>query len=107
MPRKVLKFKKKYATGLEEGIKTSTIRRNTNLKEGDIVDIMVGNDVIGTAKIFMVEKKKLKELTLSDAKMDGFKSLKDLKKALKRIYGRKITDETELYIIRFDFKSRD
>ena len=102
MSRKRLNFDPQYVDLLRNGEKKSTVRLKTKLKPGDLVDVYAGERRIGVAKILEVRFKKLSELTDTDAKIDGFKSLKDLKKALKRHYGY-LPDNTKLSIIYFRF----
>ncbi len=99
--RRRLLFKKEYGEGILKGTKTSTIRLSSTLKKGDEVEIVAGRVKLGVARIEDVEVKKVKELTDEDAHADGFKSKEELMRALKRIYGRKISEGTEVKLIRF------
>ena len=94
-------FKKEYGEGIVRGSKTSTIRLSSTLKKGDEVEIVAGRVRLGVAKIEGVEVKKVHELTDEDAKTDGFKNREELVKALKKIYGKRITDSTEVKLIKF------
>jgi len=102
---KKLNFSKEYKKILASGKKKTTIRLKTNLRRGDKALVIVGGEKIGIAKIMAVSKKKFSELTLKDAKMDGFKTLKELRKALEKHYGR-ISPNTELKIIHFKLKMK-
>ncbi len=104
MSRKRLNFDPEYLELLVNGEKKSTIRMRTRLKPGDVVDVYAGDSYVGMAKILEVRLKKMSQLTERDAKIDGFKNLKDLKKALKKHYGY-IPDNTKLSIIYFKFFS--
>lgn len=99
--RRRLLFKKEYGAGIINGTKTSTVRLSSSLKAGDEVDVIAGKVKLGVAKIESVEVKKIRELTDEDAIMDGFKNRDELVKALKRIYGKKISDSTEVKLIKF------
>ncbi len=99
--RRRLLFKKEYGEGILKGTKTSTIRLSSSLKRGDEVEIVAGRVRLGVARIEDVEVKKVKELTDEDAHADGFKSREELMRALKRIYGRRISEGTEVKLIRF------
>lgn len=98
--RKVLRFKKKFEKDILSGRKTTTIRRYSKLKAGEIVKLEIGGRIVGEAKIKKVTKKEFKDLTVDDALNDGFKSLNDLKKTLRLLYG-KIYEDDNLYIIKF------
>jgi cytidine deaminase len=98
--RKILRFKEKFKEDILSGRKTTTIRRYSKLKPGEIVRIEVGGEVIGEAEIRRVVRKEFKNLTVKDALSDGFKSLNDLKRTLQSLYGKIYEDDT-LYIIEF------
>ncbi len=101
---KYLNFAKDYKGSLLSGGKLSTIRlgKKTNLKEGDLVYINCANEILGIARIKKVEFKKLKEITREDAKLDGFKSKKKLRNALKKHY-KKVSGESDVTIIQFEW----
>ncbi len=98
---KKLIFKQRYGADILEGKKSSTIRLTSSLKKGDIVEIRAGNIKIGTAVIEDVEVKEVRDLTDEDAKKDGFSSKEELVEALRRIYGKKISENTEVKLIKF------
>ena len=75
---KHLEFKDKFKSKILNGKKTTTLRIYTNLKEGDLVYIHCGGNVIGIAEIESVMQKLLKDLNNEDAKLDGFKSKDEL-----------------------------
>ncbi len=93
--RKKLKFLEDYKHPIISGVKTTTIRKGhvNKYKEGDVVEIITGNEVIGEALIKAVRHKTFKEITPNDARKDGFSSKSKLKKALKEIYGAFKSDE--------------
>ncbi len=100
---KKLVFKLDYAGKILSGEKTTTIRLQSHLKEGDIVEVYVGHVRVGRAIIRKVIKKKLTELTDDDAQKDGFRCKDDLIKALSRIYGRSVIESNpDVYIIEFN-----
>ncbi len=105
--RKRITFKAAYATDILEGRKESTVRLNTSLKEGDVVEIIAGMVKIGTARVESVEEKTISQLTDEDAKRDGFETREELLQALKKIYGKKIADETKVKVIHFKLLGRD
>jgi hypothetical protein len=104
--RKRITFKRAYAADILEGRKESTVRLNTNLKKGDIVDIISGIIKIGTAKVELIEEKTVSQLTDEDAKKDGFRTREELVKALRKIYGNKIDDSTRVKVIHFKLLGR-
>lgn len=100
--RKTLIFRKEYGRSLILGKKTTTIRLHSNLREGEVVDVRVGDVHVGRAYIENVITKKVCELSDADALNDGFRSKEDLILELKKIYGKnRITDDTEVKIIKF------
>jgi len=98
--RKILRFKEKFKEDILSGRKTTTIRKYSKLKPGEVVRLEVGGEVVGEAEIKKVVRKEFKNLTLKDALSDGFKSLNDLRRTLQSLYG-KIYDDDSLYIIEF------
>ncbi|MEM4646993.1 MAG: ASCH domain-containing protein [Candidatus Nezhaarchaeales archaeon] len=103
MELKRLNFSKEYRRKIEKGLKKQTIRLSSSLKEGDRVKVVVGGEILGIARITKVERKALEELTDEDAKKDGFESLAQLIKALKKHYGR-ISSKREVCIIGFELE---
>ncbi|PUA32835.1 MAG: hypothetical protein B7O98_05205 [Zestosphaera tikiterensis] len=99
--RKTLAFKKEYGKPILLGRKTLTIRLNSNLKEGDVVEVRAGGVVLGKALIEEVKVKKVLELTDEDAVNDGFRSREELLRALKNIYKDRISASTEVKLIKF------
>ncbi|RLI32722.1 ASCH domain-containing protein [Candidatus Bathyarchaeota archaeon] len=98
---KQLNFKKEYREMLLSGQKLTTIRMNTNLKPGEVVEIIVGGERCGYTRIKSIVKKRVSEISNKDAVKDGFKNKKELIRALKKIYGR-ITPQTQVYVISFE-----
>ena len=90
-------LKAKYWPLVERGVKTITIRRNTRLKPGDLVEIHAGGKVRGVARITSVYEKKLDEIGPEEAKKEGI-PLARLKKELRKIYG----TEKPLKVISFE-----
>lgn len=105
--RKRITFKAAYAADILEGRKESTVRLNTSLKKGDVVDIIAGMVKIGTAKVESVEEKTVSQLTNEDAVRDGFENREELLKALKKIYGNRIGETTRVKVIRFRLLGRN
>jgi len=98
-----LNFAKEYKEKIKKGLKRQTIRLSTSLKEGDRVEVVAGGEVLGIARITRVERKTIEELTDEDAKRDGFKSVAQLVKALRRHYG-KIRNRKEVCVIGFEIE---
>ncbi|MEM0014732.1 MAG: ASCH domain-containing protein [Zestosphaera sp.] len=100
--RKVLAFRREYGRSILLGKKTTTVRLRSNLREGEVVDVKVGDVHVGRAYIENVVTKRVRELSDADALNDGFRSKEDLILELKKIYGGgRITDDTEVKVIRF------
>lgn len=97
---KVLRFKGRFKEDILSGRKTTTIRKYSKLKPGEVVKIEVGGEIIGKAEIKKIIRKEFRDLTVKDALNDGFKSLRELKKTLCLLYG-KICENDSLYIIEF------
>lgn len=96
---KHLEFRRKYADLLLSGEKKVTIRKWTNLKEGDEVYVHCGGKIVGSAKIKSVERKKVSELTDEEVRLDGFKDRSEMLEELERMgYGE------EVYVIHFEFE---
>ncbi|HDD36490.1 MAG TPA: ASCH domain-containing protein [Archaeoglobus veneficus] len=100
---KHLEFKDKFKSKILNGKKTTTLRIYTNLKEGDLVYIHCGGNVIGIAEIESVMQKLLKDLNNEDAKLNGFKSKDELLEELEKFYG-KLPEK--IFIIKFKLKSK-
>jgi len=103
---KRLNFAKEYKKKIKEGLKRQTIRLSTSLKEGDRVEVVVGGEVLGIAKITRVERKTIEELTDEDAKRDGFEDVAQLVKALRRHYG-KVSNKKEVCVIGFEMERKE
>lgn len=101
MKHKKLVFKSRYAKDLLLRRKVTTIRLVSNVRVGDVVDVVAGHLKIGTAVIENVEIKRLKDLNDFDALMDGYRSRDELIKDLRKIYGNKVKDDTEVKVIYF------
>ncbi|MCD6530050.1 ASCH domain-containing protein [Candidatus Bathyarchaeota archaeon] len=104
MKVKRLNFKREYKEILESGRKITTVRTHTDLKSGDLVELVAGGVSCGYARVKSVTRKRVSELNRRDAVKDGFKNVKELLKVLRRYY-RGITPETYVYIIRFEKES--
>ncbi len=101
-----LSFNKRYLDRLLSGRKNVTIRvGKVEVKPGKTVFIECGGKVVAKAKIVDVKYKRVSELTKSDAVKDGFRSRKELLKALKRHYGQ-LSPNTKVTIIKFRVTKR-
>jgi hypothetical protein len=94
-----LGFLKTYRAAVSAGHKTTTLRRwkRPMLRAGQIV----GSDGIGRIEIAAVEPVEWDTLTQADAQADGFDSLADLQRALRRIYRQIDGDGRSWFKIRF------
>jgi len=80
-------LKARYWPLVKEGKKTITIRRNTKLQPGDLVEIHAGGKVRGIAKILRVYEKKLDEIGDEEERKEGL-PLNHLKRELQKLYGK-------------------
>ena len=94
-------FKKIYVSKILAGEKSSTIRLSDGFQVGEVypVKCRYNDPPVCFVKIVSKEKKRLKDLTDGDARLDGFSSVDELKEALRECYA--ISDETEVFIYRF------
>src|SRR5580698_7452026 len=78
-------FKKEFKPAILKGRKTTTLRRwkKCNWKAGDRVNA----PGVGVLVLHAVEPVEWSALTEADAHSDGFESLAELNKAIKKIYG--------------------
>ena len=95
-------FKKIFLEKILAGDKVSTIRLNDDFQVGGVYPVKCRwNDPLHCfIKIVSREKKRLKDLTDGDARLDGFSSVLELKEALRKCY-KNISDETEVFIYHF------
>jgi len=103
---KILRFKKKYGEKIKSGEKKTTIRLSTKLKPGDTVKIFAGEESLGKARIISIKRKRMSELTERDAERDGFNSVDELRRALKKHY-RNISERSFVSIIEFNLMRRE
>lgn len=99
--QKSLKFKSEFKDSIISRKKITTIRLTKDFNEGEEVDIIVGNEIIGKAIITKIRDTSLDKLTDIDAIKDGFKNKTELINVLKEIYGNRIKNHT-LFIIEFN-----
>lgn len=104
--RRRLVFKAAYGESIALGVKVATVRLNSNVKVGEVVEVFAGGSYLGNAVITGVEVKKVSQLTDEDARLDGFRSREELVRELKNIYGRSLSDSTEVKVIRFKLLGR-
>ncbi|MEM0486796.1 MAG: ASCH domain-containing protein [Sulfolobales archaeon] len=104
--RRRLIFKEVYGDSIALGVKVATVRLNSSVKVGEVVDVFAGRSYLGSAVITGVEVKKVSQLTDEDARLDGFRSRDELVRELKSIYGRSLTDSTEVKVIKFKLLGR-
>jgi len=104
--QKTLNFSKEYKNAILSGRKTCTIRLKTKLKAGDKALIIAGGERLGIAKITSVRRKKFSELDMEDVRHEGFRSLKELRRALRKHYG-DLDSTTPVSVIRFHLISRE
>ncbi|MCC6014654.1 MAG: ASCH domain-containing protein [Desulfurococcaceae archaeon] len=99
-------FKAEFKEDILSGRKTSTIRLNSDVKVGEVVEVVAGGEHVGYAVITGVRVKKVSQLTDEDALVDGFPNREELLRALRRIYGRAIGGSTEVKVVTFKLLGR-
>ncbi|GBF09622.1 conserved hypothetical protein [Aeropyrum pernix] len=95
-----------YADKLLEGRKTTTIRLGIVKPRYREVIIHGHGRPLAKAEIVDVQVKKVSELTLEDARRDGFRSVRELIESLERVYGYKLDPEDPVTIIHLRVKQR-
>ena len=101
MEQKRINFDMDYVDAIMEGKKVTTIRKGIKrYPVGRVVELTADSRPFATARIEKVVVKRVKELTDSDAKLDGFESRDELIEALKRIYG-SIRNEEFVTVVHF------
>jgi len=96
LPRR-LNFSKEYKEALTKKEKITTIRMRPLAMPGERMSVYAGEEKVGDVIIERVMEKKVKHLSDLDAHRDGFKSVKQLKRALKKHY-KDISDDDTVYI---------
>ncbi|WP_457751669.1 ASCH domain-containing protein [Thermococcus sp.] len=97
-----------YKSRILRGDKVATIRYGEyEAKPGSEVYLVItpSDTAVAKVRITRVEKKKVRELTTEDAKLDGFSDVKELLRELNRIYGELYGDD-EVTIIGFEVIKR-
>lgn len=106
--RKFMLIDSAYKSRILRGDKVTTIRYgNYEAKPGSEVYLVItpSDTAVAKVRITRVEKKKVRELTNEDAKMDGFSDVKELLRELSKIYGELYGDD-EVTIIGFEVVKR-
>lgn len=98
----LLKFNKKYYSDIVSGVKNQTIRKhNKKFRDGEIVKaIFPGTDKGCLLKITGTGYKQFKYIDDEDAKLEGYKTVTELKSELLDIYPL-LDAMTRIYYIRF------
>jgi len=96
---KRLVFSKEYREVLLKRGKVTTIRRRPLASPGEYVDVYAGEEMVGRAMIEKIIEKKVSELSNVDARRDGFRNIKELKRALRKHY--KDLDEDSIIYVHF------
>ncbi|WP_297073823.1 ASCH domain-containing protein [Thermococcus sp.] len=106
--RKFMLIDSSYKSRILRGDKVTTIRYgNYEAKPGSEVYLVItpSDTVIAKVRITKVERKKVKELSNEDARLDGFSDVKELLRELNKIYGELYGDD-EVTIIGFEVAKR-
>jgi len=102
--RKFMLIDSAYKSRILRGDKVTTIRYGSyEAKPGSEVYLVVtpSDTAIAKVRITKVERKKVRELTNEDAKLDGFSDVKELLRELNKIYGDLYGDD-EVTVIGFE-----
>ncbi len=97
-----------FKSRILQGAKVTTIRYGDyEAKPGSEVYLVVtpSDTTIAKVRITRVERKKVRELTNEDAKLDGFSDVKELLRELNKIYG-ELHGDDEVTIIGFEVLKR-
>jgi hypothetical protein len=83
---KKLRFIKRFQALIKDGTKTQTIRcwKKPQVTAGDLCR----SDGIGVLEIVSIDRIELNSLSEGDAKREGFKTVKELLSAIRKIYGK-------------------
>ncbi|ASJ11354.1 ASCH domain-containing protein [Thermococcus sp. P6] len=106
--RKFLLIDSAYKSRILRGDKVTTIRYgNYEAEPGSEVYLVLTPSDTAVAKIRItgIERKKVRELTDRDAKLDGFRDVRELLGELNRIYGELYGDD-EVTVISFEVTKR-
>jgi hypothetical protein len=92
-------FKKQFFDAIRDGRKTTTVRRwkSCAISAGD----RVFSPGLGWLRVSACDRVELGDLKEADARADGFESLKELHKVLRRLYPKQSGDGRKWYRIRF------
>jgi hypothetical protein len=101
-----LMMRKEYGDMVLEGKKTSTIRLGYIIPKKKEIIIHSGGRPIAKAIIDEVIHKKLSELDDEDVIREGYNSKRELFRELRKIYGRNISKDSIITIIRFHVTER-
>jgi len=106
--RKFMLIDSTYKSRILRGDKVTTIRYGSyEVRPGGEVYLVItpSDTAVAKVRITGVRKKKVRELTNEDAKLDGFSDVKELLRELNRIYGELYGDD-EVTIIGFEVVKR-
>ncbi|NJE41980.1 ASCH domain-containing protein [Thermococcus sp. GR6] len=106
--RKFMLIDSAYKSRILRGDKVTTIRYGDyEAKPGSEIYLVItpSDTAIAKIRITRVEKKKVKELTNEDARLDGFSDVRELVRELSKIYGELYGDD-EVTIIGFEVIKR-
>jgi hypothetical protein len=98
-----LLFKKEFFDAIRSGRKTTTLRRWKScwLEQGSRVHC----PGVGWLRILSCDSAELAKLTRADARADGFTSLAQLRRTLKRLYPDQTGDGKRWYRVQFQLES--
>jgi Uncharacterized conserved protein len=103
---KHLMFSRLYLDKLIKGEKSLTVRaKKPNLKPGDIALVHSQGMILGKVRILGVRAKRLREISEEEATQDGFRSVDELKAALRKHYPH-LKDDDYVYVVKFEWVER-
>lgn len=106
--RKFMLIDSSYKSRILRGEKVTTIRYGDyEARPGSEVYLVIrpSDTAVAKVRITGVERKKVRELTNNDAKLDGFSDVKELLRELNRIYG-ELHGDDEVTVIGFEVVRR-
>ncbi|WP_297501652.1 ASCH domain-containing protein [Thermococcus sp.] len=106
--RKFILIDSSYKSRILRGDKVTTVRYgNYEVKPGSEVYLVVtpSDTAVARVRITKVERKKVRELTNEDAKLDGFSDVRELLRELNKIYG-ELHGDDEVTVIGFEVIKR-
>ena len=101
-----MRFNEAYVTNILTGKKTASIRSNVRgLQVDSIIPFTANGRRFAMAKVREIRPVRFRELSLEDAKRDGFETLQELREGLSQFY-KKLEPNSRLFAVRFQVVER-